>query len=679
MTTRVKLFAFAAAFAGPALADSTEVRYAEPPKWVIPAPAPTTTAPPPGAAIRFFYLDSQIHLGPNGDEFYSASRMKILSPEALGAGKIALNWNPESGDATVHRLRIVRGDQVTDVLKTAKFEVLRREGYLESSMLSGELTGYLEVPGLQVGDELEFAATVRRKDLTLKDHSFGLAALPPAGMVGAFRTRLLWPASRRLTWRATADVPRLEERTQGNYKELVYQLTDPEAAITSVGAPLRVNLRRLIEYSDFGSWKDFSALVWPMFDKAAVIPTRGSLRDEIERIAGSTKDPERRAEAALQLVQDRIRYVYVGLNGGNFRPATIEETWERRFGDCKAKTVLLVAVLKALGVPAEAVLVSSDGGDGTNLRLPSAGIFDHVLVRARVDDKDYWLDGTRSGDKSLAALPPNIYRWVLPLKKDGAELESIAAAPAQLPQLISVLEIDAQAGFKARAAIKGQHVMRGNEAFLVRTQLSGMSAADAERAVRSYWERQFGSVEADSGAWRYDEQKAALVLSFAGNIKLEWQGDDEDGRRLTLFGAGFTPPPEYRRPKEQDRTAPWQLNYPSYKCWATSVRLPAETSEWKWDYRANPVRLTMGGIRYRRQSDMRDRTVRTVMSTRVEVPEISAAEAEQVNQDVEKFDNNMSDVYQLRPDAKPKTHPKLADAPFSEETDWTGNVPACGE
>jgi hypothetical protein len=520
---------------------------------------------------------------------------------------------------------------------------------------------------------------VRRKDLTLKDHSFGLAALPPAGMVGAFRTRLLWPASRRLTWRATADVPRLEERTQGNYKELVYQLTDPEAAITSVGAPLRVNLRRLIEYSDFGSWKDFSALVWPMFDKAAVIPTRGSLRDEIERIAGSTKDPERRAEAALQLVQDRIRYVYVGLNGGNFRPATIEETWERRFGDCKAKTVLLVAVLKALGVPAEAVLVSSDGGDGTNLRLPSAGIFDHVLVRARVDDKDYWLDGTRSGDKSLAALPPNIYRWVLPLKKDGAELESIAAAPAQLPQLISVLEIDAQAGFKARAAIKGQHVMRGNEAFLVRTQLSGMSAADAERAVRSYWERQFGSVEADSGAWRYDEQKAALVLSFAGNIKLEWQGDDEDGRRLTLFGAGFTPPPEYRRPKEQDRTAPWQLNYPSYKCWATSVRLPAETSEWKWDYRANPVRLTMGGIRYRRQSDMRDRTVRTVMSTRVEVPEISAAEAEQVNQDVEKFDNNMSDVYQLRPDAKPKTHPKLADAPFSEETDWTGNVPACGE
>jgi hypothetical protein len=169
------------------------------------------------------------------------------------------------------------------------------------------------------------------------------------------------------------------------------------------------------------------------------------------------------------------------------------------------------------------------------------------------------------------------------------------------------------------------------------------------------------------------------VLSFVGNIKLEWEGDETDGHRLTLFGAGFTPPPEYRRPREQDRNAPWQLNYPSYSCWATSVRVPDETGLWQWDYRANPVRLTMGGVRYRRESDMRDLTVRTVMSRRVEVPEISAAEADVVNEQVEHFDNKMSDVHQLRIGTRPQSHTRLPFPPFSESTDWTGDVPVCGE
>src|SRR3546814_6282045 len=76
-------------------------------------------------------------------------------------------------------------------------------------------------------------------------------------------------------------------------------------------------------------------------------------------------------------------------------PATAEETWQRRYGDCKGKTALLLALLARLGIEAEAVLANNSGGDdGLDERLPNPGMFDHVLVRARIDGKTYWLDGT---------------------------------------------------------------------------------------------------------------------------------------------------------------------------------------------------------------------------------------------------------------------------------------------
>jgi len=675
--TVIAACALGATFSAPAQASSDTVRYAKAADWVIAVPASTGTAPPPGASIRVDHVDYQIHLGADGDEVFSAWRMRILKSDALGAGNVAVSWSPDNGDATVHYLRILRGGQTIDVLESTKFQVVRQEGDLENAILRGQLTAVLQVPGLQVGDDLEFAATVRRKDLTLGEHSFGLAQLPPAGMPGAFRIRLVWPEGRQVKWQASPDVPKLGETLGGGRKELIYELRDPKAVITAVGAPARVNIRRLLEYSDFSSWRAVSAQVWPLYATAAALPGQSPIREEISRIAASSPDPVRRAEAALRLVQEQIRYVYVGMDGGNLRPASIEETWTRRFGDCKAKTAVLMALLTGLGIQAEPVLVHSLGGDGVNERLPSPGMFDHVLVRATIGGNVHWLDGTRAGDRSLAALPPTVYRWVLPLRANGTDLETVAPAIPRVPQTINVVEMDATGGFDSRAAVTAHLILRGDQAYGMRTELSAMSAEDAERAIREFWSKGDNWLEPDSASWRYDERGSVLELTVVGTAKLEWEGDDERGRYLTLVGGGFSPPAEYRRPKEQDQAAPWATEYPKYRCWATSIRLPAPTGKWRWDYRANPMQLRMGDETFWRTSDMRDGVVRTVMSRRIDVPELSAAEAQDVNRQVPTFDNNMSKVFQIAADKSPASHVQLSEPPFGATTDWMAPTTPC--
>ena len=67
-----------------------------------------------------------------------------------------------------------RDGQVTDVLKNASFEVLRREDQLEAARLDGILTAVLRVPDLRVGDELEVDLTTFSSDPGLGHNEAGL-------------------------------------------------------------------------------------------------------------------------------------------------------------------------------------------------------------------------------------------------------------------------------------------------------------------------------------------------------------------------------------------------------------------------------------------------------------------------------------------------------------------------
>lgn len=668
-----------AALTGTVRADNKEVRYAPEASWIAPVPAPTLAEAPAGAAVRVAYSDYQIFLGSNGMEVYQAFRMRILKPEALQVGNLSITWNPAAGGATVHHVRIIRGDQVMDVLSNTQFSVIQREGFLENAMLNGNLTATLQVPGLQVGDELEFAATTQSKDPTLGDHLFGFAQLTKSGMAGDFRARVLWPKISRVRWKASPDVANLMPVRLQDNMELVYELRDPHSALVTDGAPDRVNLRRFIEVSDFDSWTELSTRIWTLFDKASVLKKDSPVLTEVARIEATNQDPLVRLKAALRLVQDRIRYVYIGLNGGNYLPASADDTWERKFGDCKAKTALLLSVLRQLGMPAEAVLVDVTGGDGINDHLPSPLAFNHVMVRATVGKVVYWLDGTRQGDARPTPDPPGPYRWVLPLRSRKGDLERLPLKAASEPLELTYIYADASQGFDERAQVEMQSVMRGDPAVQVRAALSVMSSEDAEHALMSYWRKNDTWIEPSSASWSYDENRGTMLLTVTGRGKLDWEGDNTKGRRLDIFGAGFYKPDELHRPAEQDQSAPWKLNFPRFRCWATAIRLPPEDHRWKWAYSSDPINVYIGGVHYYRTADLRDGLIRTVMSSNTEVPELTAYQAQKLNESIPSFNHYMSNVYQIDGGTTEKIDNPSSQPPFPLDMDWTRPDVPCGQ
>jgi hypothetical protein len=180
------------------------------------------------------------------------------------------------------------------------------------------------------------------------------------------------------------------------------------------------------------------------------------LAARVAAMAAKSPDPLVRAAEAMRMVQDEIRYFANGQAEGNLVPQSPVDTWNKRYGDCKAKSLLLAAVLRSLGIEAVPALAHASEGDLIPTRLPSFGAFNHMITRAVIAGKVYWLDGTLSGTRipDLADTPP--YHYALPVRPGGADLEPMVYSPPARP----MARIDNDIDSSAAIALPGVDRMR---------------------------------------------------------------------------------------------------------------------------------------------------------------------------------------------------------------------------
>ena len=641
------------------------------PAWAKPSdPLPLAADARGLALVRA--QDLIIHLDAKGQSSYFGERIVLLQPQALQVGNLTLSWNPAAGTPIVHAIEIHRGSQTIDVLKTANFEILRREDQLEASVITGALTALLKVPDLRVGDELDFSYTVPTGDPTLKGQTAGTLALFSSPLPGRYHLGLSWEPGMQPRVQATDDLAGKLVRTES---AVDYRIDNPPAITPPRDAPPRYSLLRAIEYTHFSGWPALSRRFNDLFVAAARLRADSPLRQEAARIAADKPDQLGRAQESLKLVQRHVRYVYVGLDGGNYLPATADQTWQRRYGDCKAKTVLLLALLKELGVPAEPALVRDQGSDdGFDARLPGPGLFDHVLVRATIDGTTYWLDGTLPAVARPSTAPDSPYHWVLPLTADGHDLEPVAWAPASKPDELTLYQIDARAGFDKPAHVVVTSIQRGPKGLAQYAQLSVLSSDQLLQALRSSLTggTQWNSI--DSVQYRFDVGERASVLEIDGTGPVDWDKASAPRLSLSLPGGGVYPPDRHQRAADQDQQAPF-YRAPNFSCFVTTVRLPTETKPGNWSYNTT-YNTTYYGTHYYRAFDLRDGSLRMVSGKRTEQREISAAEAARDNARLSTFDNSMA-VLSYDPAANGPAGPAAVKVPATYEGDWVRAAGAC--
>jgi hypothetical protein len=656
--------------AGSVSAQSEQVRRGPAPAWATPSallPVPETLS----GSVFIRRQDVEVHLSDRGQAQYLGYRVKILQSSGLQLGNISIAWNPAAGAPTVHEIKLFRDGQVVDVLKDASFEILRREDQLEAARLDGTLTAVLRVPDLRVGDELEVDLTTFASDPTLGPNAAGLLVLTPNPSPGRFHLGLSWDQGRKPNLKMTADMT--GAMLEGE-RAVDFRFDNPAVLSPPKDAPARYQWQRAVEYSDFADWPALSRQFAPLYAKAATLAPDSVIKQEASRIAAVQAHPLDRASAALKLVQQDVRYIYVGLNGGNLTPASAEETWQRRYGDCKGKTALLLALLAELGIDAEPVLVNSSGADdGLEQRLPIPQLFDHVLVRAHIDGTEYWLDGTLPPVALPSARPVFPVSRVLPLTARGSEIEKLEWQPATTPDEINLFEIDARAGFDKPARIVSTEIVRGVKGLQQQIQFSSLTAGQLlnvfrQRAIGDVWQA------IDDVQWRYDQKAGASILTISGAGTVKWDDDGDGAKSMALPGGGFNPPERRVRAPDQNRDAPF-YSKPEYTCYVTTVRLPSSTQARQWSSKPS-FDTRLFGRNYYRAWELRDGSIRMVRASRIEQPEIDAAAAQRDNARIAAFDNSMGWI-SYNPSGHKASVGSGEKVPATYDFDWTASKVPC--
>ena len=613
----------AAGCATQAQAQDQQIRQGPPAAWIQPAAAIKVDSPDDGAAVRFLLMDSQLHFGAEGVTQYAETAVRVQNPQGLQAmSTVTLPWDPALGTLTLHKLHILRGGEVIDVLAKQQFTVLRRERNLEAQQLDGWLTAVIQPEDLRVGDVIDMAYSLASKDPALAGHVQAIRSIPNV-MVDDLRLRA--SGDQTIFWRASDGLDGLKPGVTSQGRSLSLSMTDVQPVMVPTGAPLRFRTGRSVQFSDFKSWAEVSSVMAPLFAKASTLPPDSPLQAEIARIKAASSDPKARAQAALALVQDQVRYVNLAMNDGGYVPAEADTTWKRRFGDCKGKTVLLLSLLHGLGIEAQPTLASISNGDGLDERLPTLAAFDHVLVRATIGGRVYWLDGTRLGDKRLDDIDTPNFSWTLPVQASGATLVRLTPPPLTSPTTVVTLSLDASKGLEVPATAHAEAVFRGDAGWALNARLNDMAPAQRQAALRDFWTKTYGVLSPVTVTTSFDPLKREERVIMDGTANLTWDPGNNNTRVYYVAASALGGKPDFTRQPGPRADAPFAVPYPAFAETHQTVILPNKGQGFR--LQGGDVDQRVAGRWFSRKARIEKGVFKLDVATQSLAPEFPASEA----------------------------------------------------
>ncbi len=140
------------------------------------------------------------------------------------------------------------------------------------------------------------------------------------------------------------------------------------------------------DWNSFGKWY-YQNLLVPV---STITP---DIKNEIAslNLSGST---EEKVRTIFQYMQQKTRYVFVAMGIGGWMPMEVDDVRKKGYGDCKALTNYMRAMLDVAGIPSHYAIIKSDASP---LRFdndfPKMG-GNHAILVVPTDKGNIWLENT---------------------------------------------------------------------------------------------------------------------------------------------------------------------------------------------------------------------------------------------------------------------------------------------
>ncbi len=256
--------------------------------------------------------------------------------------------------------------------------------------------------------------------------------------------------------------------TQDGETTRVWEMRDIAATPSEAMSPGASSLGPYLHVSTIGSMEQFgrwyAAILQPSLELDA------NLRELARQIRERNLSVQGKVQAVYETVQRNTGYAAFEFGVHSYQPYPLALVDRRGFGDCKDKAAMIVALLRAVGIPAEFAMVRTRSAGDIDPEAYSVQLFNHAV--AYVPALDLYLDGTVEY-ASPGELPPD----------DQGALAFTVDADGKVTRRI--VPFTAPEASRVTRQVQARLSPNGHLKFLAQTRYAGYFAAVKRRSSQS--------------------------------------------------------------------------------------------------------------------------------------------------------------------------------------------------
>jgi transglutaminase-like putative cysteine protease len=553
-----------------------------PPAWVIPL-EPDVSAPVPAAQVSagiYFLLDeTQDDLLPGQAAHYSHQAYRIVNRSGTEhGGELQIDFDPAYQTLAVHRLRIIRDGRPIDMTGKVRPSLLQRESNLEYRIYDGVKTLSLILPDVREQDIVDYSYTLTGSNPVFGNRLSYFHYLQNTTGIKRLFVRVVAPSLPQLLFRVYNGDFQPAVSSRSTTVEYIWDLQDRPALITEENLPSWYNTFPLVQISQYADWRAVSDWALPLYDRA--LTSAKNIPALARRLVAGKSSREDRLAALVGFVQDDIRYLGIEMGQHSHQPTPPDTVLERRFGDCKDKSLLLTVLCRAQGFEAWPVLVNTWMRDRVSNYLPSPVDFNHVIVLIRENGREYWIDPTTSHQsRALTCITPADFGAGLVIRPGTTSLAAMRVPGNDEPELVITETYDLSRGNDAPAAFTVVMALQGAAADRQRRYFEEKNRQKIRQDSLAFYADLFKGIESSGELTMTDDRALnSVTITEPYIIHNPWTRDDEDDTyTFSLYPldlGGYV-----QKPKLLRRTTPLALAHPVHVRLVKEIDLPKNT----WD------------------------------------------------------------------------------------------------
>jgi hypothetical protein len=225
-------------------------------------------------------------------------------------------------------------------------------------------------------------------------------------------------------------------------------------------------------------WQSFGKFILLLNKDRDKLPTQ--IVDKVNEIIASAPDEKAKVAALYKFLQSTTRYVSVQYGVGGYQPFYATDVAETGYGDCKALSNYMYALLKQANITSHYTLINA--GDDAKEIEPEfiASQFNHAILCVPNKGDTIWLECTsqRNPFGYQGSFTGN--RKALIIKEDGGHLVSTAKYTHEDNVSTRKILVDVAANGNASAKINGYHQGLRQEEFT-----EGIMLQSKEQAIET--------------------------------------------------------------------------------------------------------------------------------------------------------------------------------------------------